>query len=277
MVLKEWHWKSRVFTLSDIQRRHFYDGLVHLERDLAAIESILAAAESPGLFPRYANDLTPAMRTRIEQGLAHARAGIRGALAAIGQQPEAPSLGAAAAIRSHLRLTELGTEELGARGLRAYGELPGPEGERLDHLAAELRDLVAAILPPAGDAAAARVVDRAALADALEAAAGRACDTMAEALANALEAGRPNDEFPLIAGDVLASVAREVCLERGLQPPLPPIDIDRIRWRLDRPKLALGRNYRVATFRKQIEPLRAEIRAALRTYGLTGFSSYRTN
>ena len=253
--------------LNSTQRRHLYESLAHLDRQLAAIEAILAepgAAAPATLFPRHRDDVPPTARRQLEAGLAAARERIAVALAGAGLAPEPPAIGAWQAVRSHLSLAEVSTDDVGARSMRGYGELQPESAEQLDRLAATLRAAIAAVLPgehPAPPAAAD-------LADALEAAAEPALAAMAAALADAVLARRSQDELPLIAGDVLARQACAEAAPRLQRAPesLPAFDIDRIRWRLDKPRLAFGREALVAAFRRQLAPLDGDIRAALRAY-----------
>ncbi len=255
--------------LNETQRRHLYEGLAHLERQLEGLEAILAAAAAPGRFPRYRDDVDPAARAQLAHGIAAARARIGAALTAWGFEPEPAAIGALQAFRSHLSLAEVGADDFAARSMRGYGDLAPDTAEALDRLAAELRAAVAAILPAAGaSGAAAPAVSAEALADALGDATGDALETMAQTLADAVSAGRTNDELVLIAGDALAAAARACAAPSLGRPPesLPAFDIDRIRWRLGKPRFAFGRDALLQSFRKQLAPRRDDIRAALRAY-----------
>jgi len=255
--------------LNPQQRRHLHDSLAHLDRQLSAIEALLLLETDAGLFPRYADDLFPQERAQHTASVERARTALRRAMAEHTIEPEAARTGARQAIQSQWSLAEIGLEELGARSMRGYGPLEADTAQALERLAAELQ----AALPGRRAAALPGGPARAeALAAALAEATPAALEAMAEALAEAAIAGRGNDELPLVAGDALARVAREAAAQLagrgGEANPWPPLDINGIAWRLDKPRLAgLGRNYLLGRFRRQLQPLEAQVRAALRAYG----------
>lgn len=262
-------------SLNPTQRRHLYDGLVHLERQLSALEAILAPPAS--LFPKYADDLDPARRQALHTGIAAARSVIAQLLADEAITPEPPRTGTAQAVRAHLSVLELAAEELGARSMRGYGELEPGQTEALDRLALAVRQSVTAIWPSAPEA-----VDTTppttpeALADALADATDTTLEAMAEAVCIAAQQRQPNDALPLAAGDVLIHTARQIAAAHLHVEPstLPVADIDRIRWRLDTPRLAaLGHDYLLKSFRRQLAPRRTDIEAALRAYAVRALTA----
>ena len=272
-------------SLNPSQRRHLYEGLVHLERQLASLEAILAPAAAADLFPKYADDLQDEQRRRVQAGVAAARAAIAQTLAANAIAPEPPATGIEQAVRAHLSVLELAAEEMGARSMRGYGELAPEQTEALDRLALTLRQAMTAIWPvtnathatdatgmPPSSPARPTPEALAALAAALGATTGTVIEAMAQALAAAV--GQPdyalNDALPLIAGEVLVQAARATAAPLLGVPAasLPTADIDRIRWRLDAPRWSpLGRDA-LKSFRRQLEPLRGDIEAALRAYAV---------
>lgn len=266
-------------SLNPSQRRHLYDGLVHLERQLASLEAILAPAAAAGLFPKYADDLQDERRRQVQAGIAAARAVIAQTLAANAIAPEPPATGLEQAVRAHLSVLELAAEEMGARSMRGYGELAPEQTEQLDRLALTLRQAMTAIGPapidPAGMPSPARPTPETlvALAAALGAATGAVIEAMAQALAAA--SGESNDALPLIAGDVLVQAARATAAPLLGVPAasLPAADIDHIRWRLDAPRWSpLGRDA-AQRFRRQLDPLRGDIEAALRAYAVRALTA----
>lgn len=249
--------------LSEIQRRHLHDGLAHLEKLLDGMQSLLDAAQRPGLFSRYRDDLSAPERERLARGLTAARAAIADGLRQFELAPEPAALSAAAALHAQVGVAEMAAEELGARDMRGYGPLAPEAATALDQMADNLRAVMAAIssggsvLRPGAN-----------LADALGAAADQALATMARALAAAVaDDNAASEALPLIATDALTGVAQTICRAHGATPP-PELEASGIRWRLDRPKLAgLGLDFLTARFLRQLEPRREEIRETLRAYG----------
>lgn len=267
-------------SLNSAQQRHLYEGLVYLDRQLGGLEAILSPPAS--LFPKYADDISAERRRRVGTGIAAARAAIAHALAASAIVAEPPSTGVAQAVRAHLSVLEMAAEEMGARSMRGYGELDPEQTVALDRLALTLRQAMSAIGPEGspGTLEQGRALPTPA---ALAAALGATIDAVIEAMVQALAAanGEPSDALPLIAGDVLVQTARNTAAPLLGVPAasLPAADIDRIRWRLDAPRWSpLGRDAS-KSFRRQLEPLRADIEAALRAYAvraLTAASRGRT-
>lgn len=249
--------------LSEIQRRHLHDGLAHLEKLLDGMQALLDAAQRPGLFPRFHDDLSAPERERLARGLTAAHAAVADGLRQFALAPEPAALSAAAALRAQVGVAELAAEELGARDMRGYGPLAPEAAAALDAMANHLRAAMAAIV---NGGAGPRPATN--LAEALAAAADDALDTMARALAIAVaEEDAASEALPLIATDALTEMARTRCLAHGAVPP-PELDAGAIRWRLDRPKLAgLGRDFLTGRFHRQLEPRREEIRETLRAYG----------
>ncbi|HXR98142.1 MAG TPA: hypothetical protein VN709_09895 [Terriglobales bacterium] len=243
--------------LNETQRRHLYDGCAHLDRQLDAIAAIVRAAESGGLFPRYQNDLTPEARAAIDDRTTRVRTRLQSCMEALAIAPEKPPLSASQAIASQFNLAEIGLDEIGPRAMRGYGEVSPAAADALDAL---VRELTAA-LATAADAAP-RAPSRELGIDP-----DTVMEALAAALADAVADGRPNDELPLAAGDCLAALAQAELRSHGFTGPCPVFEIDAIRWRLDRPRLAaLGRDHLLRAFRRQLAPLRAPILDALRRY-----------
>ena len=243
--------------LNETQRRHLYDGFAHLDRQLDAIAAIARAAESGGLFPRYQNDLTPAARAAIDQRIARARARLQSRLEALAMPPETAPLSASQAVAAQFNLAEIGLDEIGPRAMRGYGEVSPAAADALDEL---VRELTAALAKSTDATSRAPSREVGTDPDAV-------MESLAAALADAVAAGRPNDELPLAAGDCLTALAHVELRSHGFTGPCPVFEIDSIRWRLDRPKLAaLGRDHLLRAFRRQLAPLRAPILDALRRY-----------
>ncbi len=251
--------------LNPQQKRHLHDSLAHLDRQLSAIEALLRPEAEGGLFARYADNLTVEERAGQRGSVERARAALRRALVEHGIEPEAARTGTRQAIQAHWSLAEIGLEELGARSMRGYGGLEAETAEGLEGLVGELQAALPGRRGGSGPSAGEG------LAEALGEAAPEALEAMAEALAEAVAEGRSNDELPLVAGDALARVAQQVAAAQGGARegrPWRALEIDGIGWRLDKPRLAgLGREFLVGRFRKQLQPLEGQVRAALRGYG----------
>ncbi len=171
--------------LNEPQRRHVRESLAQLERQLGAIEAILAHARAPGLFPRYADDLSAAERRALAARLAQVRAALAAAVGECGLRPEA-ALGARQAIAAQWSVADMGLDDLLPAAMRAYGPLAPEAAGRLEQVAARLR----AALAPVADAPPAVA---AGLEAALAAALPEAMAAMAAALAEAALARVGND------------------------------------------------------------------------------------
>lgn len=248
-------------SLNESQRRHLRESLAQLERQLAAIAAILEQARAPGLFPRYADDVSAAERGRYAAAVARARAALEEAARESGLGQEAAGLGARQALEAQWSVAEVGLDDLLPAAMRAYGPLAAEAEARLEAMAARLRAALAWEGAAAGPAAGAGL--EAALAAALP----EAMAAMADVLAEAVLRRTANDELPLLAADALTRVAHRVALAQGARPPLAALDIRAIRWRLDAPRFTgLGRIWVARQFARQLEPRRDEIAAALRAF-----------
>jgi hypothetical protein len=246
--------------LNEPQRRHLRESLAHLERQLTAMAAIAEQARTPGMFPRYADDMTAADRQRLGARLARAQAALAGAVAACGVEAEPASVGARQAVEAQWSVAEVGLDDLLPAAMRAYGPLGEAAAAKLEAITASLRAALAKDGEPAERASAE-------LGPALRQAVPEAMAAMADALADAALARAANDELPLIAADALTRVARRVAQAQGAREPLPAIDIRAIRWRLDAPRFSgLGRTWVVQRFARQLAPLREEIAAALQSF-----------
>ena len=132
--------------LNPYQQRHLYAGLVQVDKLLADIEGILAAAGSRTLFPRYLDDVSVAQRKLLEGSLARLRALLTELLASQGLRPERPRIEASGAIRTTLIFAEIAAEELGPSNMRGYGELSPEQEQEVEGVAAELRQRIGALL-----------------------------------------------------------------------------------------------------------------------------------
>jgi len=139
-----------------VPERHAEDGLNehHLRRLLVScqyidhllseIENVLNTVDSPGAFPKYFIDISPAERQVIEDHSARIRRQLLRLVQRHGISHQ-PGIPARRAIHSILAVAQISAEELNPRHLRGYGKVPESAAAVLKPLVGELQDLIAAL------------------------------------------------------------------------------------------------------------------------------------
>lgn len=132
--------------LNEHQQRHLYFGLVQLDKLLSEIENIQASAASPGLFPKYRDDLTLVQRKFLHGSIARLRMQLEALLRGQGMQPDPPHIDASGAIRTNLVFAEITAEDLGPANMRGYGDMDAEQSRELEGVISELRHRIEALL-----------------------------------------------------------------------------------------------------------------------------------
>jgi hypothetical protein len=116
----------------------------YVDHLLCEIENVLNTANSPGVFPKYSLDVSPATRQVIEDYNARIR---RQLLRLVEQHgiTHQPGIPATRAIHSLLSVAQISAEELNPRHLRGYGKVPESAAAVLRPLVSELQELIAAL------------------------------------------------------------------------------------------------------------------------------------
>jgi hypothetical protein len=114
----------------------------YVDHLLCEIENVLNTVNSPGVFPKYFIDVSPAARQVIEDYSARIR---RQLLRLVEQHGivHQPGIPATRAIHSLLSVAQISAEELNPRHLRGYGKVPESAAAALKPLVGELQDLIA--------------------------------------------------------------------------------------------------------------------------------------
>lgn len=128
--------------LNESQQRHLRVLCEYVDRLLSEIESILAAPGSKSAFPRYTAEISPSGKRTIEDFIARIRVQLVSVLDSQGISAERPAIPDARAISATLDTIEIALDELRAKNMRGYGEVPQSVALELDAMAEKLESLV---------------------------------------------------------------------------------------------------------------------------------------
>jgi hypothetical protein len=129
--------------LNEYQARRFRVTFAYIDRLLCEIEGILNASESQAAFPRYAGNVTPQQREKIQDYVARLRSKLVHVLERQGIPREGASIQGLHAIHVALGSIDIAVEELKPRYMRGYGEVPEAVGAELSEIVENLRGVVA--------------------------------------------------------------------------------------------------------------------------------------
>jgi len=116
----------------------------YIDHLLSEVEHVLNTANSPGVFPKYFIDISPAQRQVIEDHSGR----IRRQLLRLVERHDIthqPGIPATRAIHSLLSVVQGSAEELNPKHLRGYGKVPESAAAVLKPLVGELQELIAAL------------------------------------------------------------------------------------------------------------------------------------
>lgn len=128
--------------LNESQQRHLRVLCEYVDRLLSDIEVILASGASKSVFPRYISEISPVARRAIEDFLARIRVQLVSVLDSQQIPAERPAIPDARAISATLDTIEIALDELRAKNMRGYGEVPQSVAVELDAMAEKLESLV---------------------------------------------------------------------------------------------------------------------------------------
>jgi hypothetical protein len=136
--------------LNEFQARRLRVTCQYVDRLLGEIEEVLSVAESKAAFPRYAADVSPSKRQKIETSISRIRGELIRVVEKQGIGSEPPIL-ASRAIQAAISAIDIAVEELKPRYMSGYGELAETAAAELTNISSSLQTLVAKLtedLPP---------------------------------------------------------------------------------------------------------------------------------
>jgi GTP-binding protein EngB required for normal cell division len=113
----------------------------HIDKLLADIENVIGISQSKKAFPEYLADITPGQRHVIEDYIARIRSQLARVLAGQGIARPEPSIPMSRSLHTILTFVGIAAEELQAKYMRGYGEIPAAAEVELNGIAAELLSL----------------------------------------------------------------------------------------------------------------------------------------
>jgi hypothetical protein len=128
--------------LNEFQARRLRVTCQYVDRLLGEIEEVLSVAESKAAFPRYAPDVSPVRRRKMEASISRIRGELIRVVEKQGIASDPPIL-ASRAIRAAISAIDISVEELKPRYMGGYGELPEAAAAELNSIAGGLQSLVA--------------------------------------------------------------------------------------------------------------------------------------
>lgn len=131
--------------LNESQERHLRVVCQYVDKLFCEIESILASAESKSAFPQYISEISAEDRRAIEDFINEIRAQLVRALEGQNIARGKATIPDARAICATLDSIEIALDELRARNMRGYGEVPESAAKEMERIAEELEEKVACL------------------------------------------------------------------------------------------------------------------------------------
>jgi GTP-binding protein EngB required for normal cell division len=128
--------------LNDSQKQHLLANCQYADKLLSDVESILSAAQSKSVFPKYTGGLTPPQRRVVEDYIARIRSQILSALQSQGIPLPRPVMATAHSVKVALTFAGIALEECTADKMRGYGEVPSEVVSELNGLVNEIKGLL---------------------------------------------------------------------------------------------------------------------------------------
>ncbi len=121
-------------------KRRLLIGFEHIDKLLSDAEQILSSARSSCLFKQYIADAGDDVQEALEHGIAEFRALMAQTLKELNIPPQPPTVGALHAVQTLFTFVDIAIEEMTAKYMRGYGDLPRGTPEELDAVVSRIQE-----------------------------------------------------------------------------------------------------------------------------------------